>query len=68
MLGWSQEELARRAGLSRSAVARLELEGAATRPDTVEAISRALTAAGVAFLDGAEGVQLRAPTGAPRRT
>jgi predicted transcriptional regulator len=55
--------LAKKAMLSRSAVARLELGEAEPRSDTLEAIYRALTEGGIAFVDdpaiGTEGVQLR---------
>ena len=63
LLGWSQGTLAKKALLSRSAVARLELGEAESRADTLDAIHRAFTAAGIVFVDdpaiGAEGVQLR---------
>jgi predicted transcriptional regulator len=62
-LGWSQNILADRAGLSRSAIARLELGETAPHSDTIEAIYRALIAQGIIFIDdpgnGLEGVQLR---------
>lgn len=41
-LGWSQEELAERAGVQRSAVGRLETLGALPRVDTLQKIAQAL--------------------------
>jgi transcriptional regulator with XRE-family HTH domain len=41
-LGWSQEELAERAGVQRSAVGRLETLGAVPRVDTLQKIAQAL--------------------------
>jgi transcriptional regulator with XRE-family HTH domain len=70
-LGWSQGVLADKARLSRSAVARLELEETAPHADTIEAIHRALTAHGIVFVDdpsnGLEGVQLRVAPRRPKR-
>jgi transcriptional regulator with XRE-family HTH domain len=60
LAGVSQTELADLAGVSRSAVARLELKQAATRSDTVEALERALARLGVELTtDG--GVTKRPP-------
>ena len=41
-LGWSQEELAERAGVQRSAVGRLETLGAVPQVDTLQKIAQAL--------------------------
>lgn len=41
-LGWSQEELANRAGVQRSAVGRLETLGAVPRMDTLQKIAYTL--------------------------
>jgi transcriptional regulator with XRE-family HTH domain len=63
LLGWSQSRLADRAGLSRSAIARLELDATAPHADTAEAIHAALVAEGISFIDdpaaAVVGVQLR---------
>jgi transcriptional regulator with XRE-family HTH domain len=62
-LGWSQSELAGEARLSRSAIARLELEQVQPHPGTIEAICQVLTARGISFADdprsGLETVELR---------
>jgi len=67
----SQARLAERAGLSRSAVTRLELDEVEARHDTLLAIERALTRGGGRFLaateDGGEGVRLR-PAGRSSRS
>lgn len=61
LLGWSQTVLAERAGVSRSAVARLELGDAETRESTLDAIHKTLVDAGIIFFQqqetGLEGVQ-----------
>ena len=70
LLGWSQEELADRAGVARSALARLEAGRADPRAATVEALEDALQAGGVEFLrasDGGEGVRLGAGSQSPRK-
>ena len=64
LLGWSQEDLARRAGVSEPTIARLEsAEGAlGGRADTAQKIVDALNVAGVKFIDengGGPGVRLR---------
>lgn len=64
LLEWSQIELAERSGVSLPTIKRVEaakgeLSG---RPATVEAIQRALEAAGVEFIEengGGAGVRLR---------
>ena len=71
LLGWSQGELADRAGLSRSAVARLELGEVEPREETVEKLHRALFRAGVRFTSdpkrGVEGVERRLGYGRARK-
>ena len=59
-LGWSETQLAKAVGVSLATVSRFETGKAQTQPATVEAIQRALEAAGIGFLaDGDEsGVKL----------
>jgi transcriptional regulator with XRE-family HTH domain len=58
-LGWGVRELAQVAKVSPDTVARLE-RGEELRQRTIEAVQRALEAAGVEFTDGeAPGVRLR---------
>lgn len=64
LLGWKQEDLATRAGLSRVTVAKLE-RGISLPEDTVWRIQRALELGGIEFLNGGSpGVRLR-PSIAP---
>lgn len=63
-LGWSTEELAKRAGVGRNTVNRFE-QGSPGIPATRDALRRELEAGGVIFLaagetiDGGPGVRLR---------
>ena len=63
LVGWSQTELARRAGLSLPTVKRVETDlGIRVSDDARIKLRRALEAAGVAFIDengGGAGVRLR---------
>lgn len=63
LLGWSQRELADRAGLHQNAVYRSEKDDTSTRQSTVSALARAMEQAGVVFLSAtneiSEGVALR---------
>ncbi|MGA7323693.1 MAG: helix-turn-helix transcriptional regulator [Rhodomicrobium sp.] len=61
LLGWSQSDLAARAGLSRPTVKRAETEGDTPVSDEAKAkMKAALEAAGVEFTNGnAPGVRLR---------
>ena len=58
LLGWTQDDLARAAGLSKPSVNTLERRIANPKIDTLQAIQRALEEAGVEFTDG-PGVKLR---------
>lgn len=61
LLGWSQSELAERAGLSRRSVAAVELGATLPYDATLEKILSALERAGIEFSwrnDGAVGVWL----------
>jgi transcriptional regulator with XRE-family HTH domain len=62
LLRWSQEELARRAGVGLSTVRDFEAERRKPYPANMEAILGALEQAGVEFIDengGGPGVRLR---------
>lgn len=62
LLGWSQNDLAEKSGISVPTIQRLEAAGGELggRRETAEAISRALTRAGIEFLNhGSPGVRLR---------
>jgi ribosome-binding protein aMBF1 (putative translation factor) len=55
LLGWSQGDLADRAGLARTVVVRLELGITDSRISSVHAISEAFSKAGVVFLNEPNG-------------
>ena len=55
LLGWSQGDLAEKAGLSRTVVARLELGTADSRISSVRAISEAFDKAGAYGIQGRAG-------------
>jgi transcriptional regulator with XRE-family HTH domain len=60
LLGWSQDDLARRSGMSKPTIARLETADGELRgySDTREKIVASLRAAGVVFIDeGASSVR-----------
>jgi predicted transcriptional regulator len=64
LLGWSQQELADKAIVSLNALARLETGNVDSRVSTLMAIQKALTKAGIEFLDAdqkGEGVRLKTP-------
>jgi predicted transcriptional regulator len=67
LLGWSREELAKKAGVSDESIKGLELRGSDPRLGTVNKWRRALEAAGVQFIDenadGGPGVRLRGTKG-----
>ena len=62
LLGWSQDDLAARSGVSQPTIKRLEAEGGELggRAETGEKIRRALQKAGIEFTNGdGPGVRLR---------
>jgi len=60
LLGWSQDELAERSGVSKPTIARMELtEGESGYPATRDKLRACLEAEGIEFLNGiAPGVRL----------
>ena len=71
LLGWSQSELAARAGLSLPTVKRVEGQSKARASDEARIkLQRALEAAGIEFIaenGGGAGVRLRKPRHPPKR-
>lgn len=63
LLGWSQQELADEAKISRNALQRMENGRVAPLATTLEAVWRTLERAGIEFLSDStsEGVRLRFP-------
>jgi transcriptional regulator with XRE-family HTH domain len=62
LIGWSQQELAVRAGVGIMTVHQLEKDGSQPRRATLEVVQRALESAGVEFIEengGGAGVRLR---------
>lgn len=62
LLGWNQEDLATRAGVSQVTVHQLEAGSTQPRRATLDVIRRAFEKAGVEFIDengGGPGVRLR---------
>ncbi len=62
MLGWSREELLQAAGISMSALLRMEGGLADSRGSTINKVAKALTVAGIEFVtreDGAIGIILK---------
>jgi transcriptional regulator with XRE-family HTH domain len=55
MLAWNQTELARAAGIGRSTVISYETLGRETQPQHVDAIERALRAAGIDIIADDDG-------------
>jgi predicted transcriptional regulator len=65
LIGWSQQELAKNAGVGTVAVHQLETGTSQPRRATLDVVKRALEAAGVEFIDengGGAGVRLRKPS------
>lgn len=68
MLGWTQDELATRSGVSKRTIAALEIEWTVPKRNTVDLLVHALEAAGIEFRrakDYAPGVFLRAAKPCP---
>jgi predicted transcriptional regulator len=64
LLSWSQQDLAKNAGVGVVTVHQLEAGVSQPRRSTIEVIRRAFEAAGVEFIDengGGPGVRLRKP-------
>jgi predicted transcriptional regulator len=62
LLGWSQDDLAARSGVSQPTIKRLEAEGGdlGGRPETGDKMRRALEKAGIEFTNGdGPGVRLK---------
>ena len=62
LVGWSQQELAKNAGVGTVAIHQLESGTSQPRRATLDVVRRALEAAGVEFIDengGGAGVRLR---------
>ena len=65
LVGWSQQELAKKAGVGTVAIHQLESGSSQPRRATLDVVRRALEAAGVQFIDengGGAGVRLQKPT------
>ena len=65
LVGWSQQQLANKAGIGTVAVHQLENGTRQPRRATLDVVRRAFEAAGVEFIDengGGAGVRLRKPT------
>jgi transcriptional regulator with XRE-family HTH domain len=62
LIGWSQQDLAKNAGIGTVAVHQLENGTSAPRRATLDVVKRAFESVGVEFIDkngGGEGVRLR---------
>lgn len=66
LLGWTQAELAQRAGVGRSTIDKIERLGAIPKPQYVAAIAAAFESAGLVPIDGdkfgGQGVRLTRAT------
>jgi transcriptional regulator with XRE-family HTH domain len=70
LVGWSQQELAKNAGVGTVAIHQLESGTSQPRRATLDVVRRALEAAGVEFIDengGGAGVRLRKPSGSSKK-
>ena len=66
MLGWSQSELAEAAGVSRATVLDFERGARAPHRNNLDAMRRAMEAAGIEFIDengGGAGIRFRHRSG-----
>lgn len=62
LLGWSQDQLCRQSGVSRSVLARIEAGKSDSRASTIRSLKSALEERGVVFVrltDGEFGVHLK---------
>ena len=57
-LGWSQEELAKRASVSKPTIARIEMSGISPRADTLNALMQVFKGQGVAVVMGNDEVAI----------
>jgi len=58
-LGWSQEELAKRASISKPTIARIEMGGISPRVDTLNTLMKVFKAQGVEVDIGDDDVAIR---------
>ena len=58
-LGWSQEELAKRASVSKPTIARIEMSGISPRADTLNALMQVFKGQGVEVTIGNEEVSVK---------
>jgi transcriptional regulator with XRE-family HTH domain len=58
-LGWSQEELARRASISKPTIARIEMSGISPRADTLNTLMQVFKKQGVEVEMDADEVSIR---------
>jgi predicted transcriptional regulator len=70
LIGWSQQDLAKKAGVGTVAVHQLESGTSQPRRATLDVVKRAFETAGVEFIDengGGAGVRLQKPVGTARK-
>jgi transcriptional regulator with XRE-family HTH domain len=61
LLNWSQEHLAKRAGVSRRTLGTFERDEAPIQPEMLKALARALGEAGIEFLSGEDWQSVSGP-------
>jgi transcriptional regulator with XRE-family HTH domain len=69
-LNWTVRDLAEATGLHRNTISNFEINRYAGDPESIAAMERALSAAGVEFIDengGGPGVRLRKPEARQRK-